>query len=81
MEKELIENGFAKITDNQFGIIYRHGNFILSKNFQYCIEKGNKIIPISQPLADFEDVKILYYLINKRQDIEELYALINKHGG
>ena len=89
MEKELLENRFVKVTNDKLGYVYqysdtdyvfKHGNFILSPNFQYCIEKENQIIPILEPLEDFEDVKMLFYLLTKRYEIEELYSLIDKHG-
>jgi hypothetical protein len=89
MEKELLKNRFGKVSNDELGFIYqyadidyvfKHGNFILSPNFEYCIEKDNKIIPILEPLRDFEDVKMLFYLLTKRHEIEELYSLIDKHG-
>ena len=89
MEKELLENRFGKVSNDELGFVYqyadtdyvfKHGNFILSPNFEYCIEKDNKIIPILEPLRDFEDVKMLFYLLTKRHEIEELYSLIDKHG-
>lgn len=89
MEKKLLENRFAKVTNDKLGYIYQYvdtdyvfqyGNFILSSKFEYCIEKENEIIPILEPLKDFEDVKMLFYLITKKYEIEQLYSLIDKHG-
>lgn len=89
METELLENNFVKVSNDKLGYIYqyvdtdfvfKHGNFILSPNFQYCIEKNNEIIPILEPFDDFEHVKMLFYLLTKRYEIEELYSLIDKHG-
>jgi hypothetical protein len=89
MEKQLLENRFAKVNNDELGFVYqyadtdyvfKHGNFILSPKFEYCVESDNKIIPISEPFTDFEDIKMLFYLLTKREDIEELYSLIDKHG-
>lgn len=81
MEKELLENSFIKVSHDELGFVYQYAdNFILSPNFEYCIERNNKIIKISDPLESFDDVKMLFYLLDKRQEIEELYSLIDKHG-
>ena len=80
MEKELLENQFVKVPNDKLGYVYQHGNFILSPNFRYCIEKENEIMPILEPFEDFEDVKMLFYLLAKRDDIQKLYSLIDNNG-
>ena len=80
METILLENNFIKVPNDKLGYVYQHGKFILSPDFRYCIEKENEIIPILEPFEDFEDVKMLFYLLAKRDDIQKLYLLIDNNG-
>jgi hypothetical protein len=80
MEKELLENNFIKVPNDKLGYVYQHGKFILSSDFRYCIENENVLIPILEPFEDFEDVKMFYYLLTKRDNIQKIYSLIDKHG-